>query len=51
MKILGKLSCWALGHKRGKRISGERSIEPLKSVTYACPRCGAQWTRKAKVKV
>lgn len=52
MKILGKLSCWALGHKRGRRV--KFTIEGIPGVKVSdqveCPRCAAQWTRKTKVK-
>jgi len=49
MKIFGKLTCWWLGHPRGKffsRINTERGVER----TYQCPRCLATWTRIVKEK-
>jgi transcription elongation factor Elf1 len=47
--MFGKLICRFKGHKRGRRVvqEGDTSEMPLR---FACPRCGAQWTRKAKVK-
>lgn len=53
--ILGRLWCWAVGHRRGVRVSGpigamingvvvsERNVN-----FYRCPRCSATWTRKVK---
>ena len=49
MKIFDKLTCWALGHRRGRRIP--RVVEANQGwQTYQCPRCSATWTRKCKVK-
>ena len=47
MKIFDKLTCWALGHKRGKRVNPK---EQEGFAEYRCPRCSATWTRKCKVK-
>jgi hypothetical protein len=54
--MLGKLICWMLGHKRGKKF-GSRQLDKLSNngngtwaTVYQCPRCGAQWTRKVKTK-
>jgi len=43
--FLGKWICKFRGHRRGKRISNIGGL-----VAYACPRCGAQHTRKVRVK-
>lgn len=45
MKIIGRLLCKVRGHKRGKRVSGTTGS---KHIFFACPRCGAQWSRKAR---
>ena len=47
--MLGKLLCWIVGHKRGKRVGrtadfGGSSVED--AAVFECPRCGATWTRK-----
>jgi len=45
--IFGKLICWMMGHKRGKRVP--RIAEANQNwQTYRCPRCAATWTRKVK---
>lgn len=43
--ILGRIICWAKGHRRGHYFSDT----PTHKV-YRCPRCHATWTRKAKPK-
>ena len=47
-----KLVCYFKGHKRGRRVSTVEGHEPETEhefVTFACPRCGAQWTRVVKI--
>ena len=51
--ILGRFICWATRkHKRGKLV--ETWVEPCEPprtyLIFCCPRCGATWTRKVKVK-
>ena len=43
--LLGKLACWLTKHKRGRmyQTADSRGI-----AWYACPRCGKQWSRKAR---
>jgi hypothetical protein len=51
MKIFDKLTCWATGHKRGKRLTETTvTFSDPNIVQYECPRCHATWTRKCKVK-
>lgn len=46
MKLLGKLRCWWSGkHARGKRLANAGDTDER---MYACPRCGATWTKKAR---
>lgn len=44
MKILNRMICLILGHKRGRRV--ETTTERL---VFRCPRCGVEWGRKVKV--
>lgn len=50
--MISKLKCWWSGHRRGKRVG--KNIEDggiemrTHNVRFYCPRCGAQWSRKAK---
>ena len=46
--MFNKLICRFKGHKRGKRAD-DMPLEEGK-LWYRCPRCGAQWLRKVKVK-
>ena len=52
--LCGRIKCLFWGHRRGKKI-GE-AIKPDGTPHYAeyillsCPRCGAKWNRKTKVK-
>jgi hypothetical protein len=48
-QLLGKLLCNFFGHRRGKRMHDDYQNRPG-FLFYECPRCGAQWTRKVKVK-
>ena len=51
MKILGKLTCWATGHLRRKRVPQDhRALLPESTAVFECPRCGDRETRKVKVK-
>jgi len=46
MKLLGRMLCAALGHKRGKRLATHKDgIRPGFDL-FECPRCRATWTRK-----
>ena len=45
--MFGKLICFVMGHKRGRRIPYRQNAD---SIDYACPRCGATWARRAKPK-
>lgn len=47
--MLSKLICLIKGHVRGKKV-GSTEGAPVGFVlnVYACPRCGAQWTRKVR---
>jgi hypothetical protein len=50
--MFGTLICKFRGHRRGKRV-GERvagNLTTVVAIQYACPRCGAQWERKVRVK-
>lgn len=48
-EFLGRLICGVTRrHKRGKRLLMVTSTSTTPVNTFACPRCGAQWTRKAK---
>lgn len=51
--ILGRLWCWAAGHRRGKLVAnvgiGVYTGQPRPHLrTFQCPRCSATWTRKVK---
>ena len=46
--LWGKLLCAMSGHRRGKRIKDMGIVN--NQVIILCPRCGATWTRKVKVK-
>lgn len=50
--MIAKLICYFRGHKRGKRVALENVRNPVAvnapTVVYECPRCTAQWARKAK---
>jgi hypothetical protein len=52
--MFGKLICRFKGHKRGKRVMSRADAiahgDDGKTISLYCPRCGAQWTRKAKAK-
>ena len=50
--MIGKLICLLTKHKRGKQVSKGSILLPGApwEITYECPRCKAQWTRKRKVK-
>ena len=43
MKLLGKLICAVMGHRRGKRIDSAGAL-----VRLQCPRCLAEWIRKER---
>lgn len=43
-KWIGRIICRFKGHKRG-RYSPTEDDMVFNVRTYACPRCGAQWTR------
>ena len=49
--LWGKLLCAMFGHKRGRRFKNADGA-PESGVVgrFICPRCGATWTRKVKVK-
>lgn len=52
--MIGKLICWLLGHKRGKRIAeatGDAYAEfhvLAGNAVFECPRCHRRWARPAK---
>ena len=50
--LIGKLICMVMGHQRGKRVvyvyDGVTIINPGGMSTFACPRCGQTWSRKAR---
>ena len=50
--IIRKLLCFLLGHRRGKRVvhswDGVTITNPGGMSTFACPRCGQTWSRKAR---
>lgn len=53
--MFGKLICRFRGHLRGKLVKresldkrAEQELESRYRAHYACPRCGATWTRKIK---
>ena len=48
--VIGTLICWLRGHKRGKRITYRDGMPSTDKHYFECPRCGAQWKRKVKVK-
>ena len=48
-QLIGRLVCYFKGHKRGKRLTSNSSLNRLDHHIYRCPRCGAQWTRKRKI--
>lgn len=48
MNIVNKIICALKGHKRGKRLSMSESTGTRLLNHFRCPRCGAEWTRKAK---
>ena len=54
--MIGKLICYFKGHKRGREVGrhviglGAGGIGSRWTITYQCPRCKAQWTRKKRVK-
>ena len=39
--MIARLTCWLLGHRRGKRVATTNA-----GGTFECRRCGEQWTRK-----
>lgn len=41
MRVIGKLLCKVLGHRRGRRVS---------NALVACPRCDATWIREKVAK-
>ena len=52
--MIGKLICMVTRkHKRGRRVSTSKKELFLNGMhevtTFACPRCGAQWTRARKI--
>ena len=47
--MIGKLICLLTKHKRGRAIECV-GIHPDWKITYECPRCKAQWTRKRREK-
>lgn len=51
--MIARLKCLLFGHKRGKRVAPQDVRNPVAvnapTNVFACPRCGAQWDRKAKV--
>ena len=51
MNIIGKLICFVMGHKRGRKIDTlGRADGVVTSHVYKCNRCGDTWTRKVKPK-
>jgi hypothetical protein len=46
--VIARLICRFLGHRRGKRLPANPEDTLPRLNTFACPRCKATWTRKAK---
>lgn len=46
--MIARLLCWLQGHKRGKRLTEVTTTSTVPTNHFQCPRCGAQWSRKAK---
>ena len=48
MNLLSYLRhCFLRSHARGKEVARElETVLGREVVTYACPRCGARWSRK-----
>lgn len=51
MKLIGRIVCFVVGHKRGRLVPDMplgRHSEQTRVHIYACPRCDATWMRKIK---
>jgi transcription elongation factor Elf1 len=46
--MIARLKCFFWGHKRGKRLTMVTTTSTMPMNHFRCPRCGSQWTRKAK---
>jgi DNA-directed RNA polymerase subunit RPC12/RpoP len=51
MKLIGRIVCWAKGHRRGVQVGaiGQESMGNRERL-FACPRCGHKTRYKVKPK-